>query len=229
MAIDSANKDRAAATERGYPDLQDHVRALEDAGLLLTIDAPINKDTEMHPLVRWQFRGGIPESERKAFLFTNITDSRGRSYDTPVVIGALAYFGLLSPTRYLPARCDFGAQLKCADYALQEGSENGCVLLQFQNNFGVPISVHDVTLTDGTGALSYGSTPNCGGAGAGAVNVSPGNVSEIFSLDIPTGSETFLVAGDRSSVRVRVTFSRAVSGAPLHNLTGEIFATASTG
>jgi len=90
MAIDTLNKDRAAAAERGYPDLQDHIRALEDAGLLLTIDAPINKDTEMHPLVRWQFRGGIPESERKAFLFTNITDSRGRSYDTPVVIGALA-------------------------------------------------------------------------------------------------------------------------------------------
>jgi hypothetical protein len=59
---------------RGYPDLHEHVLALARAGLLQVVDAPINKDTEMHPLVRWQFRGGIPEAERKAFLFTRPTD-----------------------------------------------------------------------------------------------------------------------------------------------------------
>ena len=39
------------------------------------------------PLVRWQFRGGLREADRKAFLFTNVTDSKGRKYDIPVVIG----------------------------------------------------------------------------------------------------------------------------------------------
>ena len=53
----------------GYPDLHEHIAALERHGLLVRVNRPINKDTEMHPLVRWQFRGGIPESERKAFLF----------------------------------------------------------------------------------------------------------------------------------------------------------------
>ena len=76
--------------KRGYPDLHDHIEALRKAGLLVEIDEPINKDTEMHPLVRWQFRGGIDEADRKAFLFNNITDSLGRKYDIPVVIGALA-------------------------------------------------------------------------------------------------------------------------------------------
>ena len=75
---------------RSYPDLHDHLKALDRAGLLITVDRPINKDTEMHPLVRWQFRGGIPVAERKAFLFTNVTDSKGRKYDIPVVVGALA-------------------------------------------------------------------------------------------------------------------------------------------
>ena len=79
-----------AAGTRTYNDIQEHLTALDEAGLLITIDEPINKDTEMHPLVRWQFRGGIPEPERKAFLFTNVTDSRGRQYDIPVVVGALA-------------------------------------------------------------------------------------------------------------------------------------------
>jgi 4-hydroxy-3-polyprenylbenzoate decarboxylase len=80
----------SARPARAYPDLHDHVRALDKAGLLVTVDRPINKDTEMHPLVRWQFRGGIEEKDRKAFLFTNVVDSKGRKYDTPVLVGGLA-------------------------------------------------------------------------------------------------------------------------------------------
>jgi 4-hydroxy-3-polyprenylbenzoate decarboxylase len=78
------------SANRTYADLHEHLDQLDRAGLLQRIDAPVNKDTEMHPLVRWQFRGGIPEKERKAFLFTNIVDSKGRRYDIPVVVGALA-------------------------------------------------------------------------------------------------------------------------------------------
>ena len=44
----------------------------------------------MHPLVRWQFRGLQNEEDRKAFLFTNITDSKGRKFDIPVLVGGLA-------------------------------------------------------------------------------------------------------------------------------------------
>ena len=75
---------------RGYRDLQEHMAALADAGLLQTVDRAIDKDAHMHALVRWQFRGGIPESERKAFLFTNIVDGNGRSFDIPVLVGGLA-------------------------------------------------------------------------------------------------------------------------------------------
>ncbi len=77
-------------SQRGYADLHEHLKALAAAGLLVTIDRPIDKDTEMHPLVRWQFRGGIAEKDRKAFLFRNVIDAKGRKYDIPVVVGALA-------------------------------------------------------------------------------------------------------------------------------------------
>ncbi|MCD6075927.1 MAG: carboxylase [Rhodospirillales bacterium] len=80
----------SAKQGKGYADLQDHVAALEKAGLLHRITEPVNKDTEMHALVRWQYRGGIPEHDRKAFLFTNVVDSKGRTYDMPVIVGALA-------------------------------------------------------------------------------------------------------------------------------------------
>ena len=68
---------------RGYNDFQDHLAALGEAGLLHTIDQPVCKDTEMHPLVRWQFRGGIPEQDRKAFLFTNVIDAKGQEIRHP--------------------------------------------------------------------------------------------------------------------------------------------------
>lgn len=71
-------------------DLQTHLSELEKNGLLVRIDRPINKDTELHPLVRCQFLGGIPEDERRAFLFTNVVDSQGRHYDISVAVGALA-------------------------------------------------------------------------------------------------------------------------------------------
>ena len=75
---------------RNYPDLHEHLDALRARGLLVEINEPIDKDAELHPLVRWQFVGGLDEPERKAFLFNNIIDGRGRKYSIPVVVGALA-------------------------------------------------------------------------------------------------------------------------------------------
>ena len=71
-------------------DFQEHLADLEAQGLLVRVDRPINKDTELQPLVRWQFVGGIPEDERRAFLFTHVVDAKGRRYDMPVAVGALA-------------------------------------------------------------------------------------------------------------------------------------------
>ena len=75
---------------RNYADLHDHILALHRAGLLVLVDQRINKDTEMHPLVRWQYRGGIAESDRHAFLFTQPTDGKGARYDIAVLVAGLA-------------------------------------------------------------------------------------------------------------------------------------------
>jgi UbiD family decarboxylase len=83
-------RDGPPINPRSYPDLHEHVLALAREGLLVVVDEPINKDTEMHPLVRWQYRGGIPEPERKAFLFTQPTDSKGRRFDISVLVAGLA-------------------------------------------------------------------------------------------------------------------------------------------
>ena len=78
-------------TPRGYADLHEHLARLDARRPALSrIDAPVNKDTELHPLVRWQFRGGVAEKDRRAFLFTNVVDGAGRKYDIPVSVGVIA-------------------------------------------------------------------------------------------------------------------------------------------
>lgn len=73
-----------------YRDLRAHIEALRERDLLHVIDREVNKDTELHPLVRWQYRGGVPEDQWKAFLFTNVVDARGRRYDNPILVAGLA-------------------------------------------------------------------------------------------------------------------------------------------
>lgn len=71
-----------------YKDIREYIKALEEKGKLVRVTRPINKDTELHPLVRLQFRG-LPEEERKVWLFENVYDAKGKKYDIPVIIGAL--------------------------------------------------------------------------------------------------------------------------------------------
>ncbi len=89
--LDQPNAPKGNKAAKGpAPDFQTHLAALEAAGLVVRVDRPIDKDSELHPLVRWQFQGGLPENDRRAFLFTNVVDSNGKKYDMPVVVGALA-------------------------------------------------------------------------------------------------------------------------------------------
>ena len=75
--------------EKPYEDLREFALALEENGHLIRIQRKINKDTELHPLVRWPFRG-LEEESHKTFLFENVTDSKGRKYRGSVLVGGLA-------------------------------------------------------------------------------------------------------------------------------------------
>ncbi|MDP2645695.1 MAG: UbiD family decarboxylase [Desulfobacterales bacterium] len=72
-----------------YKDLREYIAVLEKNDLLWRIKSPIKKETELSPMVRWQYRG-LSEEDRRAFLFENVTDLSGKKYDTHVLVGALA-------------------------------------------------------------------------------------------------------------------------------------------
>jgi len=76
--------------QKAPSDLQEHIARLTERGLVTRIDRRIDKDSELHALVRWQFQGGLREEDRRAFLFTNVVGAHGESYDIPVLVGGLA-------------------------------------------------------------------------------------------------------------------------------------------
>ena len=77
------------ATNRAvYRDIRKYLDELDRRGLLRRVPRQTNKDTEVMPLVRWQFRG-LDASQRTGWLFENLTDSRGRSFDGSVAVAIL--------------------------------------------------------------------------------------------------------------------------------------------
>ena len=57
----SAGTAVTAPAQRSYADFLERMQELKKRGLLVTIDRPVDKDAEWHPLVRWQFVGDIAE------------------------------------------------------------------------------------------------------------------------------------------------------------------------
>ena len=57
-----------------------------------------------------------------------------------VAIGALAYFGVLSPDKFLPAKCTMQAGIACIDHKATSTSLD----IVFRNSLGYDITVTDV-------------------------------------------------------------------------------------
>src|SRR5205823_14347023 len=77
-----------AKTRPYFRDLRNFISLLEETGNLHRISARIDKNSELMPLVRWQYQG-LPDNLRKAFLFDNVTDPQGSQYDCSVAVGVL--------------------------------------------------------------------------------------------------------------------------------------------
>jgi len=65
-----------------------------------------------------------------------------------IMIGALAYFGVLRPSKVLPNRCTFSSEIGCMDYAI-DGPANA-VNLRLKNSFGEPVVMQSLNVTSGS-------------------------------------------------------------------------------
>ncbi|NJL44166.1 MAG: hypothetical protein HC945_02525 [Nitrosarchaeum sp.] len=141
-----------------------------------------------------------------------------------VVIGSLAYYGILTPSQYFPERCEFGSQLICEDYQLLSGTTTGGsneVYLQLRNNFGKAINIT-------SGQIFAACADENLLEGANHVTIPPGRKGEVKLLlsHCPVEPTARYLKGDKELVSIILTFQRNESGAPQHNLTGELFAKA---
>lgn len=69
-----------------YSDLRAFIGELEKRNKLYRWQRKVNKDTELTPLMRLQYRG-IPDESRQAFLYEKVTDAKGRAHDMKVLTG----------------------------------------------------------------------------------------------------------------------------------------------
>src|SRR2546426_10018201 len=69
-----------------FADFRSYIDELEKRGKLYRWKRPVNKDMELMPLMRLQYRG-IADEKRKAFLFENVFDSRGKKHRIKVATG----------------------------------------------------------------------------------------------------------------------------------------------
>jgi UbiD family decarboxylase len=69
-----------------YRDLREFLAFLEPRGKVYRFTEPIDKDSELMPLFRLQLRG-LPEADRKVFVFENVRNASGATYDMGVAAG----------------------------------------------------------------------------------------------------------------------------------------------
>jgi 4-hydroxy-3-polyprenylbenzoate decarboxylase len=69
-----------------YRDLREFAAELERRGKLHRFPEPIDKDTELGPLLRVQLRG-LPDAQRKVLLFENVRNAHGAAYEMKVLAG----------------------------------------------------------------------------------------------------------------------------------------------
>ncbi|MFW6450055.1 MAG: hypothetical protein ACOCZ6_03295 [Nanoarchaeota archaeon] len=65
-----------------------------------------------------------------------------------IMIGALAYFGVLSPQNFLPDRCQFGNPISCeGDQFVMTSSDTGTIMAQFTNNGGSNVQIRNFSVS----------------------------------------------------------------------------------
>lgn len=130
-----------------------------------------------------------------------------------VVIGALAYFGVLSPQKLLPDKCTFPPGLVCEDYSV---SATDGVKLVLSNGLGKTIAITGVDVVDpATGtALEL-----CSGL---TVNVNNGERTPPLQCAMGALSQD---AGSKKKLNIKVTYNFGGAEPLVHTADGEVYAT----
>ena len=144
-----------------------------------------------------------------------------------VVIGALAYFGVLSPSTLLPEKCTFPVSISCTDHQVL-GTQITFIL---QNGAGRDMLITRISAA--SEALGGASPANLGCAcGTGAISTTFRNGgSATFTLSTPdpaAGCATYCqfrdTGRDKNRYNVTLNYNWLDSPGITHQLSGELLA-----
>ena len=135
-----------------------------------------------------------------------------------IMIGALAYFGILSPSKILPNRCNFGTEFQCLDY--QISASTNIFKIRLKNTVGEPIAIQSITLNSET------ATPfSCSTAPTFPSSWISGNVTD-FSWSTCNSAASGFVTDEKGKVLLTIKYNSVASGsAYTKEVKGEVFAT----
>ena len=77
-----------------------------------------------------------------------------------ILIGSLAYFGVLTPSKLLPDRCNLGSEIGCMQYIIKQDG----LRLKLSNNVGSVILVDSISITNEGTTLCTINDPLSGGS-----------------------------------------------------------------
>lgn len=159
-------------------------------------------------------------------------------------IAALAYFGVLDPSKFVPDRCLFGSEFECMDFTLNTSAAVGYAEFALVNSVGDTIDLKSYkcsfpggtlvscdTTTSGNCACADSGGTDCTATDTYADTGSPFELAQSWvsgtnqtARCIAPLSQSGMVAGDKAKVRVELTYEIPTSGYP-HTVEGEIIGT----
>jgi hypothetical protein len=134
-----------------------------------------------------------------------------------VAIGALAYFGVLSPDRFLPSKCQLPSGIACTDFKITSGAA-GTVEVVLRNGLGFDIDPIAVAI-DGDGCVAAAATAVGGDDCAAAATALPNG--DMCSYQATCGA----ISAGKFSADLSVTYTNTDSNIQ-HTIEGTIVAQA---
>ena len=136
-----------------------------------------------------------------------------------IMIGTLAYFGILTPSKVLPNRCTIGAEFSCIDYKID--ATGNTFRMRLKNNVGEPISISAISLGS-EGSTAYSCTLT-----------TPASLPFTFATGTPqdfvwgtcNSAAAGFVVGEKAKALITITFNSVASGPTYSKQTkGEVYA-----
>ena len=138
-----------------------------------------------------------------------------------IILGVIAYFGILTPSKVLPNRCNIGPEFSCIDYKID--AAGNAFRVRLKNSLGESISISAISLgSEGSTVYSCTLTTPASLPFTFIANGTP----QDFVWDTCNSAAAGFVTGEKGKVLMTITYNTLSSGATYARQTkGEVYAT----